>query len=49
MTKGSSGDAQEADDDRTVLGCVDFPVLIVDGEWLTPWVANSPNRYFDPI
>jgi len=33
-------DAREADDDRTVLGRVKFPVLVVDGERLTLSVAN---------
>jgi len=30
----------EADDDCAVLGRVDLPVLVVDGEWLTLSVAN---------
>ena len=34
------GDTREADDDRAVLGRVDFPVLVVDGERLTLSVAN---------
>ena len=34
------GDAREADNDRTVLGRVDFPVLVVDCERLTLSVAN---------
>jgi len=34
------GDTREADDDCAVLGRVDLPVLVVDGEWLTLSVAN---------
>jgi hypothetical protein len=34
------GETGEADDDRAVLGRVEFPVLIVDGERLTLSVAN---------